>query len=104
MAGGGRVKVDGHWFLSAREVEVYLSLKKLEQDGRLKDLIVSPEYDLIVNGALISKFHPTFRFQDSYKPGQHIRFVKVLQIESPMMLLKRKLFEALYLEKLEIWK
>jgi hypothetical protein len=58
-----RTKIDGIVFHSKAEAQRYCELKLKEKFGLILDLETQPVYKLIVNGQLICKYIPDFRYK-----------------------------------------
>ena len=101
MAAGPRLHVDGHAFRTERELRLYYGLLDLAKVGRLTNLQVNPEYLLTVKNKMIATFTPTFQFKD--EQGL-LRTINVKGASSSAsMIMKEKLYEALFETKVERW-
>ena len=98
----GRITYEGYHFKNPNELRRYKGVMELVKAGRLKDMDVYPQYELVINDISVSEYHPTFRF---YDPDKHnYRFIQVMSgTYNPALELKIKLFEAIYGETVEKW-
>jgi Protein of unknown function (DUF1064) len=102
--GAIKTVVDGITFDSKREAFHYGTLKQRETAGEIERLECHPKYELKVNGLLICKFKPDFRFFDKAQYRQRVVDVKSEPTAKKRdFVLTRKLFEAVQRQELEVW-
>ena len=99
--GNKPVEMDGIKFASIREHREYCTLKLRQRSGHISRLECHPTFKLIVDGVLIGKFTPDFKFIENGKP-------RIIEVKSPATAketafrLRKKLFEALYKIPVEV--
>lgn len=95
-----KVHVDGHRFDSKREAERYEELKKLEQEGKISQLVLQPRFELVpafrCQGEAVRKMEyvADFKYLDFERGGLVVEDVKGFR--TPEYKLKCKLFKYLY--------
>jgi hypothetical protein len=72
--GAKRIEVDGEWFDSKREAELYHQFKMLERAGQITDLQRQPRFILAVNDVEITKYKADFEYTE--KGQRHVIDVK----------------------------
>lgn len=85
---------DGITFDSLRERKRYQELKFLQKIGEIKSLEVHPVYPLIVNGFIVCKMLPDFRYIEQGKIV--VEDVKSNATITDVYRIKKKLIFALY--------
>jgi Protein of unknown function (DUF1064) len=102
--GAIKTVVDGITFDSKREAKYYGDLKIRERAGEIERLECQPKYELKIDGALIGNFKPDFRFFDKAQYRQRVVDVKSKPTAKKRdFVLRKKMFEAIYKQELEIW-
>lgn len=91
--GNRRVKVDGYTFDSAAEHRRYCDLKLLAEAGEISELIVHPQYDLIVNGCKIGRYVADFEY---LAPTGRWIVEDTKGVKTPIYQLKKKMIKAIY--------
>lgn len=86
---------DGITFDSKAEFHRYAQLKALESAGLIKDLVLQPRFDLIVNGVKVARYTADFE----YSEGLSRIVEEVKGHATPLNRLRYKLFKALYPHK-----
>lgn len=86
--------VDNVRFASKREAARYQELKLLEQSGVIRDLVLQPPFDLIVNGVTVGKYVGDFAYWDNEHNQRTIEDVK--GVRTPVYKLKKRMVEAQY--------
>lgn len=89
-----RTEVDGITFASRKEARRYSELKLLERAKQISGLELQPVYRLEVNGALICKYLPDFRYIQDGKLV--VEDVKSDPTKTPVYRIKKKLLAALF--------
>jgi hypothetical protein len=98
----GNIYYDGYRFKSEGELKRYIGLMEFVKSGRLVDFEVYPVIPLVVNYNQVCEYSPTFRFVD--KESNQLRVIQVLsRSQTKLIELKIKLFEAIYMHKIELW-
>jgi len=98
----GKLYLDGHAFKNEGEYRRYRGLRELFKEGQIDKLEVNPEYNLIIDGKLITTYTPTFSFFNKLKNQQQV--VQVIGKSANQTLeLKIRLFEVLYEINVERW-
>lgn len=89
--------VDGIKFDSKAEANRYQELLLLQRAGEISHLETQPEYEVKINGVLICKVRPDFRYMD-LKSRQYVveDFKSPATAKNSTYRLKKKLVEALY--------
>jgi hypothetical protein len=91
--GAQKTVVDGITFASKAEAARYGELRMLERGKAIRDLTLQPRFPLVVNGRKVGTYVADF----AYHGADDVRVVEdVKGVRTPVYLLKRKLFEALY--------
>jgi hypothetical protein len=88
-----RTEVDGITFHSRREAKRYAELKLMERAGEIRDLILQPEYPVVVGA---DKHVCTYIADFAYKHGARLMVEDCKGFRTPTYRLKKKLVEALY--------
>lgn len=102
--GAVKVTIDNIVFDSKREAKFYGDLKLRERAGEIDRLECHPQFTLAIDGALICKYKPDFKFFD--KAQYRFRIVDVKSEPTAKkrdFVLVRKLFEAIFKTELEVW-
>lgn len=102
--GAVKTLVDGLTFDSKREAYHYGVLKQRERAGEIDRLECHPKFELKVDGALICKYKPDFKFFD--KAQYRFRVIDVKSEPTAKkrdFVLTRKLYEAIFKTELEVW-
>ena len=97
--GAKKTVVDGITFDSKAESEEYARLKQLERVGHVRKLKLQPRYPLVVDGLLICHYVADFAYFDMLRGGT--RVIDVKGVRTPEYLIKKKLFEALYRQRID---
>ena len=90
--GNVRVKVDGYTFDSKKESKRYAELKLLEKTGRIRGVLVHPDWEIEVQGKTICRYEADFAYRDCGK--LIIEDVKGVRTEAYKI--KKKLMKAVY--------
>jgi uncharacterized protein DUF1064 len=93
-----RTEVDGIWFASKKEAARYCQLKILERSGAIKNLILQPEFPLVVNDTKVCTYRADFSYFDMKAAAPVVEDCKGFRTKEYMI--KKKLFEALYGRKI----
>lgn len=88
--------VDGIRFASMKESRRYGELLLLRRAGEIAELLVHPNYPIIVNGVKIGTFHADFQYDDVRKSCRITEDVKSPPTRTEAYKLRAKLFAALY--------
>jgi hypothetical protein len=103
--GSKKVTIDGHTFDSKAEASYYQQLKWLKQAKQIKDFKLQPRYLLqeafSKNGKHFRKIEYVADFEVHHLDGS-VEVIDVKGYETKDFLIKRKLFERLYLYKLSV--
>ena len=93
-----RTAVDGHTFDSAGEAARYLELRALERAGLVTDLVVQPEYPIVVgvDRVCVCRYVADFSYVDLDRGGTVVEDWKAAPTRTPIYRLKRKLLAAVY--------
>lgn len=89
-----KTEVDGIIFHSKKEAHRYLSLKLLQRGGKIVDIELQPEYEIVLNGKKICKVKLDFAYTDLESNERVTEDVK--GVDNAVSRLKRKLVEAQY--------
>lgn len=95
-----RTERDGIWFHSLKEANRYSELKILERAGAIRNLKLQPVFPIVVNGKKVCNYRADFSYFDFKKAEPVVEDVKSKGTMTPVYLLKKKLFEALYGRKI----
>ena len=87
-----RTEVDGITFDSKKEALRYMELKILSKTGHISELILQPEYPMIVNGHKVCAYRADFRYVENGKTV--VEDCKGMR--TPIYQLKKKLLLACY--------
>lgn len=87
-----KVKLDGYTFDSKREAAVYQELKILKRAGKIKELVVHPEYDLMAGFGIVGQYEADFSFFDNEQ--DRYRVVDVKGFDTPLSKWKRRHLKA----------
>ncbi len=87
-----RTEVDGIFFCSKKEAKRYGELKLLEKAGKIKNLQLQTQFDLIVNGMVVCRYRSDFTFMG--EDGLVVEDVK--GVKTAVYVIKRNLMKALY--------
>lgn len=71
-----RTQLDGIWFDSKREAELYAQFKVMEKAGHIANFEVHPSFALEVNGVVIGKATLDFAYVDTRTGQKHVVDVK----------------------------
>jgi hypothetical protein len=103
--GSKKVTIDGHTFDSKAEAKYYEQLKWLKQAKQITDFKLQPRYLLqeafSKNGKHFRKIEYVADFEVHHLDGS-VEVIDVKGYETKDFLIKRKLFERLYLYKLSV--
>lgn len=88
-----KTEIDGVTFASKAEAKRYFELKLLERAKEIFNLELQPKYDLVVNGDLVCRFIPDFRYKT--KEGRLV-IEDAKGVRTPVYSIKKKLFQALF--------
>jgi hypothetical protein len=103
--GSKKVTIDGHTFDSKAEASYYQQLKWLKQAKQIKDFKLQPRYLLqeafSKNGKHFRKIEYVADFEVHHLDGS-VEVIDVKGYETKDFLIKRKLFERLYMYKLSV--
>ena len=104
--GNVKVKIDGHVFDSKKEANRYIELRYLERAGQIKDLELQPSYILQEGFTKCGvRFRPiTYRADFRYKMNGETIVEDVKGVKTKEFMIKQKLFEKKYKERLTIIK
>lgn len=110
--GAVKTMIDGHMFDSKKEANHYLHLRDRLKKGQIKDLVLQPEFPLIIDG------RPVRQRSDHYKNGRKIKYVAdfmyhdvekdqtiiidVKGFDTDLSKLKRAVVEAIYNVRVDI--
>lgn len=96
--GNKKTIVDGHEFDSLKEASRYRTLKAMEEDGEIKNLILQPRYELIPSFSKGGKkFRKTEYVADfQYEKDGEIIVEDTKGYRTDVYKIKRKLFEYRY--------
>lgn len=87
-------RVDGIFFQSKKEARHYKVLKAMQQAGIISDLEMQPVYRIEIDGRLICKVIPDFRYYDHERNCEVVEDVKSRATRTQLYLLKKKLLKA----------
>lgn len=88
------VTCDGYRFMSIKERNHYLTLKRMLNNHQITDLMLQPAYPITVNGYRICKVILDFKYKTL--PDRKEVIVDVKGHDTAMSKLKRKLVESQY--------
>jgi hypothetical protein len=89
-----KTEIDGITFASRKEARRYSELRLLERAKAISGLELQPVYRLEVNGTLICKYLPDFRYIQDGKLV--VEDVKSDPTKTPVYRIKKKLLAALF--------
>lgn len=98
-----RTLVDGMWFDSQREAEVYGDFKLLERAGWISGFTRQRKFELIVNGAIIGSYRADFAFIDHDQDGR-FRVIDVKGVITRDFRRVQKIIKAAYNIEVEVMK
>jgi hypothetical protein len=81
---------------SKKEAMWCVKLHQLQKEGKLRNLVCEPIYDLRVNGIVVCTHQPDFDYDKLTKEGWIAEVMDVKGIKLPLWKLKHKLFLAVY--------
>lgn len=88
-----KTEVDGFVFDSKREANRYLQLKLLEKAGEIRDLVLQPCFDLIVQGGkVVGKYYADFQ----YRAGDKVVIEDAKGVRTAVYRLKKKIVESVH--------
>lgn len=99
-----KTTVDGITFDSKKEARRYLVLKKMEQDGEIKNLRLQvqfelvPSFEIIIDGKKRKRRPITYVADFVYYKGNEKVIEDVKGLRTPVYNIKKKLFEYRYHE------
>ncbi len=91
-----RTKVDGISFASKKEARRYMDLCLLLKAGEIRDLVLQPKFPLEVLGVKICTYVADFQYDLKLVDEWFETIEDVKGVRTPVYLLKKKLFEAIY--------
>lgn len=94
--GNRKVTIDGLRFDSVAESRRYATLLYLEMAGEIRDLECHPPYRLVVNGVLIGRYTPDFRYVETASGRTVVEDVKSRPTKTRDYVLRKKLMKALH--------
>jgi hypothetical protein len=91
-----KVQMDGYTFDSKREANRYMELKMLEKMGQLRELIIHPRFELVVNGVNVCSYVADFEYRPNWQSesGRIVEDAKGKRTRD--YILKKKLMAAIY--------
>ena len=89
-----KTEVDGLVFDSKKEAQRWQDLHIWLRAGLIRDLERQVSYDLVVNGALICRYRPDFRYTNILLGDTVVEDVK--GVKTPVYVLKKKLMKAIH--------
>ena len=89
-----KTTIDNITFDSKKEANRYQELKLLQIQNLIKDLVLQPEYPLVVNNKKVCTYRADFCYYDNELNKIVVEDVKGLK--TPVYRLKKKLLLALY--------
>ena len=92
-----KTTVDGIIFDSMKEARRYHELKLLQRAGEICDLVIQPDYAIIINGHLVCKYIADFSY-NLQGGAQVVEDVKGMKSGAAWQIfrIKAKLMQALY--------
>ncbi len=57
-----KTMVDGRFFSSKKEANRYLILKAMAEAGKIKNLVLQPKYEIVVNGQKVCGYRADFSY------------------------------------------
>lgn len=87
-----KTEVDGIVFDSKREANRYAELKLMEQAGEIRDLMLQPRYELVVNGERICWYVADFEYTVNESDKRVVEDAK--GVKTPAYRLKKNLMYA----------
>lgn len=94
-------RFDGIDFHSELEARCYLELKKRELAGEVDRLILQPEFPIVINSRQVCKVVLDFVYRD--KASGKVHHIDAKGMDTQLSRLKRRLVEAQYGIKVELW-
>jgi Flp pilus assembly CpaF family ATPase len=89
-----KTEVDNVLFASKKEAARYCELRALLKAGKIKNLVLQPEFKVVVEGKKICTYKADFSYLDEHGFKRTIEDVKGMK--TPVYRLKKKLVEAIY--------
>lgn len=98
-----KVVVDGVKFDSKHEAEYYLYLKRLKEEGRIKDFGLQHKFELQPSFKKYGKTHRAITYTVDfaiYHNNGDVEYVDVKGMETQQGIMRKKMFDYLFDEKL----
>lgn len=87
--------VDGIRFASKAEAAKYGELKLRELAGEIRNLVLQPRYEFVLNNWKVGTYVGDFEFEEKQADGWKLVTLDVKGMRTPVYKLKAKLFRAL---------
>lgn len=81
---------------SRKEAMWCIKLHQMQKEGKIRDLLCEPEYDITVNGVVVCRHSPDFDYEKLTLKGWEVEVLDVKGLKLPLWSLKHKLFKAVY--------
>jgi hypothetical protein len=91
-----KTTVDGVTFDSKKEAQRYLALKKMKDEGLIRDLELQPAFECVVNGKKVCKYLADFAYWNVPNECKVVEDVKSRGTITPIYRVKKKLVEAIF--------
>lgn len=98
-----KVVIDGIKFDSKHEAEYYLYLKKLKEEGKIKDFGLQHKFELQPSFKKYGKAHRAITYTVDfaiYHLNGEVEYVDVKGVETQQGVMRKKMFDYLFDEKL----
>lgn len=98
-----KVVVDGVKFDSKHEAEYYLYLKRLKEEGKIKDFGLQHKFELQPSFKKYGKTHRAITYTVDfaiYHNNGYVEYVDVKGMETQQGIMRKKMFDYLFDEKL----
>ena len=88
-----KTKVNGFTFDSKKEAGRYVELTLLRGQGAIRDLVLQPRFDIIINDKKIATYIADFKYFDVGRFQWVVEDVKSKATKTPVYRLKKKILE-----------
>jgi len=87
-------RVEGRFFHSKKEARRFQELRLLEQAGVISDLETQPHFRIEIDGVLICKVIPDFKYYDHERNQEVVEDIKSAGTVTQIFKLKKRLMKA----------